>query len=83
MKKSAMFWVVWAVRLLIFIFVLSLAVMNTVSVPVTFFFGLSWEMPLVLVMLIFLLLGAILGIFAMLGRLWRLKRELSILRRHV
>ena len=78
-----MHWVIWSIRGVIFLLILTFALKNTVSVPLTFFFGLQWEMPLIVLMLLFMGVGVILGVLAMVGRLWRLKREISALRRNI
>ena len=75
-------WLVWTARIIVFVFLLVLALMNSASVQLSFFFGLRWEIPLALLLLIFLTFGAALGVLSMLGKVWCLKREISQLKQN-
>jgi len=50
-------------------------------VTLKFFFGRSFEMPLVVLGFGFFALGAVLGMFALLGTLLRQRREIARLKR--
>lgn len=58
----------------------ALAVMNAVSVPVDYYFG-ARELPLPVLLLGALAIGALLGMFASLGPIVGLKRDNARLRR--
>ena len=75
-------WLIWTVRIIVFIFLLALALMNSSIVQISFFFGLHWEMPLALLLLIVLSFGITLGVLTMLGKIWRLSREVARLKRN-
>jgi uncharacterized integral membrane protein len=70
----------WLLRALVFLAILLLALMNTG--PVTLRFPLvTWEMPMILAILLFLALGAALGVLACLPRLLRQRSEIARLKR--
>ncbi len=71
----------WACRMFIFLFLFAFALKNSDPVGVRFFFGSVWQAPLIVVVLAFFAGGAILGILSLLGVLFRLRRDLSVLRR--
>ncbi|MDR0735796.1 MAG: LapA family protein [Zoogloeaceae bacterium] len=77
----------WIVRLLLFLFVLLFALRNTAVVKLNFFYGHSWDAPLVLWLLAFFVTGVLLGILAMLAPLFRARRVIAHLqqeaKRHV
>ena len=72
---------IWILRLLLFLFVLLFALRNTETVTLNFFFGHSWDAPLVLWLLAVFITGVLLGILAMVGPLFRARRALTRLRR--
>ncbi len=67
-------------KIILFIFLLSFAVKNSDLVVLRYYLGYQWQMPLVLVLLIFFTLGAVTGVVACLGYLFRQRRELQRLR---
>ncbi len=67
--------------LLLFILLLAFAARNTEPVALRFYFDLSWQAPLVLLLFGFFAAGALLGLIAALGTLLRQRRELLRLRR--
>lgn len=72
---------VWIARLLVFILLLGFAIRNDAPVTLNFFFSETWQLPLVLVMLIMFIAGAVVGVLALLPTLLGKRRELSRLRR--
>jgi len=62
-------------------FLLAFALKNTEPVSVSFFFDTSWQAPLIIVVLAFFAGGVALGILALLGTLFGLRREVSRLKR--
>jgi lipopolysaccharide assembly protein A len=81
MKFVAYFW--WVLRGLLFLAIFLLALMNTDSVTLRFFLGKTWETPMVLALLVFLILGAALGVLACLPRVFRQRHEIAKLRREL
>lgn len=73
----------WAFRILIFLFLFAFALKNTDPVNVRFFFETSWQAPLVMVVLTFFAAGALLGVLALLGTVFSLRRENGRLRREL
>lgn len=57
------------------------ALKNTEPVTLRFFFGESWQVPLVLLLLIFFAFGAVLGVLAGVSRVLQHRREILALRR--
>ena len=73
----------WLFRALLFVAVLALALMNMDPVVLRFFFGQSWQLPMIVVVLLFFTLGAAFGVLACLSRLFRQRREIGRLKREL
>lgn len=71
----------WLIRLIIFAFLLVFALNNAEPVTLNFLFDWSWQMPLVVLLLIFFVLGALTGLLSGLPAYWRKRREISRLKR--
>ncbi len=67
-------------KIALFVFLLGFAMKNSELVTLRYYFGYEWHLPLVLIILIFLAIGAALGVAACLGYLFRQRRELQKLR---
>ena len=76
-------YIVWLVKLALFIVVLTFAVKNTAPVTVHYYLGTEWEAPLILVLLVFFTVGAALGLMAGLAQQFRQRREISLLKREL
>lgn len=75
-------YVVWALRLVVFVVVLLFALKNTDPVEVNFFADhVLPDVPLVIVMLVAFLLGLVLGLVIMILSLMRKKNEIAKLKR--
>lgn len=72
-----------ALKILIFVGVLGFALQNSQPVTVHYFLGYIWEAPLVVLLLAAFVLGALLGLLALLPALFRLRREQAKLRREL
>lgn len=70
----------WAVRLVIFSFLVVFAVQNTDPVTLNFVLDHVWQAPLVIVLLAFFAAGAVLGVLSVLGVIYRQRREIARLR---
>ena len=66
----------WCCRVFIFLFLLAFALKNTDPVSVLFFIDTSWQAPLIIVVLAFFAGGVALGVLALLGTVFGLKREI-------
>jgi len=71
----------WVVRALLFLVIFAFALLNTEPVTLRFFLGRTWELPMILVLLVFFILGAATGILACLSRLLGQRREIQKLAR--
>ena len=71
----------WVLRILLFLVLLGFAIKNTDPVVVRYFLGWEWHAPLALVLLVFFVAGAVLGVMAAVVWLYDQRRELVQLRR--
>ena len=74
---------VWLLRILLFVVLLGFAVKNSGTVTLRFFFDAAWPLPLVAVMLISFAAGAVAGLSAALGSFLRQRREIARLKQAV
>ena len=74
-------YVLWAVKFLVFVLVLSFAIKNSDPVSVRYYLGAEWQAPLIFVLLVAFCAGAVLGVLACLGQLFRQRREIGRLKR--
>ncbi len=73
---------VWMLRLLVFIVILLFALNNTLAVDVRLFSDhVIHNVPLIVVMLVMLVLGTVLGWFIAMPSMLRARREMARLRR--
>ncbi len=73
--------VLWILKLALFFIALTFAVKNTELVTVRYYLDAQWQAPLIFVMLLVFCVGAAAGVIASLGRIVRLRREVSRLRK--
>ncbi|MBS3917160.1 MAG: LapA family protein [Sulfuritalea sp.] len=73
--------IIWLLRVALFVVLLGFAVKNSGAVTLRFFFDSAWSLPLVVVMLIFFAAGAFVGLSAALGVFLRQRRETARLRK--
>ena len=74
---------VWLLRITLFLLLLGFAVKNSDPVVVQYYFGQEWRAPLVLVLFLSLCMGAVLGIVASLGQVFRQRREILDLKKEL
>jgi putative membrane protein len=70
----------WAIRLIIFSFLVVFAVQNTDPVSLHFLLDHVWQAPLVIILLAFFAGGALLGVLSVVGVIFRQRREISRLK---
>jgi putative membrane protein len=68
---------VWSLKALVFLVFFAFAAKNTEPVSLNLFFGVVWQMPLILLLLAFLAAGVTLALLAVAGVFLRQRRELS------
>jgi len=73
----------WVIRFIIFFFLAIFAIQNTTPVTLNLLLDHTWEAPLVIVLLAFFTGGVIIGALSLVGALYRLRREVSRLRRQL
>lgn len=73
----------WLLGLALFLLVLGFAVKNSELITVRYYLGYQWQAPLALVMLVFLGAGAVLGVIASLGFVFKQRREILALKREL
>jgi len=73
-------YVLWMVRILVFVVVVSFALKNVDSVTVRYYLGAEWQAPLIFVLLVAFCAGAAFGVVACLGQLFRQRREIARLK---
>ena len=76
-------YLIWLLRTVLFLMLLGFAVKNDQPVVLRYFFGYEWQAPLVVVLLLFFAVGIGVGILAMLGNIFRQRREISALKREL
>lgn len=73
----------WLLLSLLFVLLLLFAVRNTTPVRLRFFFDQGWDVPLIVLLLCFFVIGACLGVIASLERIFRQRRELLALKKEL
>ncbi|RPI47531.1 MAG: LapA family protein [Betaproteobacteria bacterium] len=76
-------YVLWLLRIVLFLLLLGFAVKNSDPVTVYYYFGAEWRAPMVFVLLICLCAGVVLGVLAALGQVFRQRREIADLKREL
>lgn len=71
----------WAIRLIIFAFLVVFAAQNTDLVSLHLLPGSVWQAPLVIALLVFFVGGVMLGALSLLSVIFRQRREISRLKR--
>lgn len=71
----------WILKGALFILLLGFAVKNSDVVTLSYYLGYQWQAPLVLIILMFFVAGAVVGVAACMGYLFRQRRELTRLRK--
>jgi putative membrane protein len=73
--------IIWTLRLLLVILLTGFAIKNADPVTLRYYFDYEWHAPLVLILLVFFVIGAVLGLLVPLGTIFRLRRELNGIKR--
>lgn len=76
-------YLLWILRALLFLILLSFALKNDEPVVLHYFFGYEWHTSLILVLLLFFATGAAIGMLAILGTLLRQRREIAALKKEL
>ena len=73
----------WLLRALLFFILLGLAMKNDQPATLHYFLGYAWQTSLVVIMLLFFVAGAVVGMLAVLGGMLRQRREIAALKREL
>ena len=73
----------WVLRIALFLLLLGFAVKNSELVMLRYYLGYEWQAPLVLIILIFTLVGVVIGVAANLGFVFKQKREILALKKEL
>lgn len=73
--------VTWTIRLVVFVLLIAFGAKNVEPVTLRFYFDLSLQAPLIVLLFAFFAAGALFGVLALLSTLFRQRREISRLRR--
>ena len=71
----------WLLRIVLFLALLGFAVKNDQPVVLHYFFDYEWKSSLVVVLLLFFAMGVGIGMLALLGNIFRQRREIAVLKR--
>ncbi|CAB3763935.1 LapA family protein [Paraburkholderia solisilvae] len=75
--------IVWLIRVLVFVLLLVLALSNTQPATLNFLAGYAWPAPLILIGLAFFVVGLLAGLVSALPGLFRLRLENGRLKREL
>ena len=73
--------IVWLIRVLVFVLLLVLALANTQTATLNFVAGYAWQAPLILIGLAFFVVGLLAGLLSALPAIFRLRLENGRLKR--
>ncbi|KMY85767.1 putative transmembrane protein [Candidatus Paraburkholderia calva] len=75
--------IVWLIRVLVFVFLLVLALANTQPATLNFLAGYAWNAPLILIGLAFFIVGLLAGLVFAVPAMLRLRMENGRLKREL
>ncbi|KAB0643378.1 lipopolysaccharide assembly protein LapA domain-containing protein [Burkholderia latens] len=73
--------IVWLIRVLVFVLLLVLALANTQTATLNFLAGYAWQAPLILIGLAFFVVGLLAGLLSALSAIFRMRLENGRLKR--
>ena len=73
-------YMIWLLRTVLFLILLGFAMKNDQPVVLHYFFGYEWQSSLILILLLFFAVGVSVGVLAVLGNIFRQRREIAILK---
>lgn len=76
-------YLVWPLRVLLFLLLLGFAVKNDQPVVLSYFFGYQWQASLIVILLVFFSAGVLIGVTSMLASMLRQRRELAAAQREL
>jgi len=82
-QESSMKFIVWLIRVLVFVLLLVLALSNTQPATLNFLAGYAWSAPLILIGLAFFVVGLLAGLVSSMPAMVRLRLENGRLKREL
>jgi lipopolysaccharide assembly protein A len=82
-RDSFMKFIVWLIRVLVFVLLLVLAFANTQPATLNFLAGYAWQAPLILIGLAFFVVGLLAGLLSSMPAMVRLRLENGRLKREL
>ncbi|RFC37282.1 MAG: putative integral membrane protein [Candidatus Nitrotoga sp. SPKER] len=76
-------YMIWLLRAVLFLVLLGFAMKNDQPVVLHYFFGYEWQSSLILILLLFFAVGVSVGVLAVLGNIFRQRREIATLKREL
>jgi putative membrane protein len=76
-------YMIWLLRAVLFLILFGFAMKNDQPVVLHYFFGREWQTSLILILLLFFAVGVSVGMLAVLGNIFRQRREIVILKREL
>jgi len=76
-------YLMWIIKVALFLLILSFAIVNTDPVTVRYYLGYQWQAPLVVVLLVAVCAGALVGLLTGLFQTLRLRRQVAALKREL
>ncbi|MDO9101383.1 MAG: LapA family protein [Candidatus Nitrotoga sp.] len=76
-------YMIWLLRTVLFFVLLGFAIKNDQPVVLHYFFGYEWQTSLILILFLFFAVGVSVGVLAVLGNIFRQRREIAILKREL
>ena len=73
----------WTLRIILFLALFLFALKNTDTFSLRLYFDQMWQAPLILVLLVFFVAGAVIGVLATLATVFRQRREIARLQREL
>ena len=73
--KKLLTYLGWLAKLAVFLLVLGFALKNTHPVKLVSYLGYTWQSPLIVMLLLAFILGALIGLLSLLPYLFRLRRQ--------
>ena len=76
-------YMIWLLRTVLFFVLLGFAIKNDQPVVLHYFFGYEWQTSLILILFLFFAVGVSVGVLAVLGTIFRQRREIATLKREL
>ncbi|RFC39177.1 MAG: putative integral membrane protein [Candidatus Nitrotoga sp. LAW] len=76
-------YMIWLLRTVLFLVLLGFAIKNDQPVVLHYFFGYEWQTSLILILFLFFAVGVSVGVLAVLGNIFRQRREIATLKREL